>query len=291
MSVKKRFLVPLDGSVLADRVVNHVMRPLLRRDDEVLLLSVVEPDGDAEHERHSTQAARDHLEGIRNGLLPVGVASSTHVVTGAAVAEILSFAAHERPDLICMATHGRTGIERLLRGSVAEGVLRGSSVPLLMANPWALLSDAAAAGYRRILLPIDQSNRGAEILPHVEDLAHRLASEVLLLQVETVAPGGVAAPMTPIPPPLVQPRTGEEIEAGLTPERLRLEAAGVPTRAIAAFGPVADAILEVGAREQIDLVAMETHGRKGIARLVLGSVAEKVLRHGRWAVLVSPTRD
>lgn len=283
--MKKRFLVPLDGSALADRVVQHVLRPLLRPDDEVVLLTVVEPAADAERGGRLARVAAGHLEGFHDTLLSIGVTSKMQVVFGDPVDEIVRFTREERIDLVCLATHGRSGFWRFVRGSVAEAVLRRAPVPVLAANPWALVANHGTWAYRRILVPLDGSERATHIVAHVEVLAHRLASEVVLLQVETVVPGGIAAPMTPIPPPLVRPRNTSEVEASLEVELRWLEAAGIPTKVVAEFGDVVDAILAVAERERIDLVAMSTHGYAGVARFLFGSKTEDVLRQGRWPIL------
>ena len=132
-----RILVPLDGSAMSDRVFALVRRILVRQDAEVILLRVLpEPGGrkGSWDRMQEVDRARGHLRGIANRLAAQGADARWDLRSGEPVAEILQFAFHFRPSLIAMGTHGRTGLARLIRGSVAEGVLRESPYPLLLAN-------------------------------------------------------------------------------------------------------------------------------------------------------------
>ena len=124
----ERILIPVDGSPLADRILVHASRLILTPGAEVFLVRVVE-QGDGE-------AARLHLDGLKLALAEKGARTSTRVVAGAdAAAAILDVAKEIRPSLIALSTHGRTGLARIRRGSVAERILRGAAFPLLLRVP------------------------------------------------------------------------------------------------------------------------------------------------------------
>lgn len=269
----KRILVPLDGSPLADRILTQVRRLLLRKDAEVVLLGVVDPGAPDPildlPER--LRRARDHLEGVRDGLVDQGAVVTVEAVAGDPARTIVERARRMDAELVAMSTHGRSGLSRLLRGSVAEAVVRASASPVLLANPRAL--DAAAEPrLGRILVPLDGSEVSLGILPAVEALARLHEAEVLLLRVEWQVPIDIYPGTVALRPP-------GEVAALLEPHRRRLEERGLRARSLVTYGPEAAEILDAAERERVDLIAMSTHGRSGVSRWLLGSVAEAVLRH------------
>lgn len=130
-----KVLVPLDGSRLSDAVLPHVRRLLARlaAGCEVHLLHVVTEAEDARPEARAE--ARAHLAACQQLLEPEGFRVRPRVVPGDPVQEILERAVDEEVDLVAMATHGRSGIGRWVRGSVAERVLRACPAPLLLVSP------------------------------------------------------------------------------------------------------------------------------------------------------------
>jgi nucleotide-binding universal stress UspA family protein len=273
-----RILVPVDGSELADRILVHVRRVLLRGDAEVLFVRVL---ADAAPDVAGAEA---HLERLR-GSIP-GAKVKMRVITGGdPAARILESAADFKPSLIALATHGRTGLARFYRGSVAERVLRSSPFPVLLANPFATPVGTGELGFRRILVALDGSLESAAVLPLVHDVARIYESEVLLVHVLEgtfeVAAGGDA--------PTAWLEAHAEAAAMLEHHRKTL--GGVSARVLVLRGPAAAAILDAAEREGADLLALTTHGRSGVSRWLYGSVAEHVLQHARVPLLVQRTRE
>jgi nucleotide-binding universal stress UspA family protein len=126
--------------------------------------------------------------------------------------------------------------------------------------------------YRRMLVPLDGSRLAEGILPHVQELAKSLAAELVLLRVAFAHafPGG-----DPIQAQVTAVQEAEDYVSGLAHT---LQQEGVRTEAKVRYGDPVEEILDHVARDHIDLIAMATHGRTGLARVVLGSVAENVLR-------------
>lgn len=276
----KKILVPLDGSALADRILTHVRRILLREDAEVMLLTVLPPEAATEDDR--TRAWRidevsAHLTAEVRKLVEAGARARYDLMTGDAAEQILAFAETWRPGLIAMSTHGRTGLARFRRGSVAERVLRRSQHPVLLANPHAL--EGTEARFRRILVPLDGTDTSAAILPLAEELAHRYESEVILLHASAAYTAFSEYPGREVRP------TAEELCDLMEPYRERFDKAGVRSRVSILYEEPAHAILHVAAADSVDLVAMTTHGRTGVARWAFGSVAEKVVRRCPCPVL------
>jgi nucleotide-binding universal stress UspA family protein len=160
-----------------------------------------------------------------------------------------------------------------------------------------------------VLVPLDGSELAETVLPHVAELGQSCATKVVLLRV--IAPPGdgtralyeslrLDMPMAP-QPELVEGRTVVQhpiyreqemaslqaaAKQSLTRAKERLSKAGVETRTDIMFGRPAERIVEYAQSEQVDLIAMVTHGRSGFRRRVFGSVAEKVLRTTTLPVLL-----
>jgi nucleotide-binding universal stress UspA family protein len=142
-----RILVPLDGSDLSERALQPAFQLAEQFEAQVILLRVIVVDQlatvaagagqqylqlhDMRADREQTEA-EDYLRGIQAEWQAVPVATRTQVVFGAAPEMIVQIASQNNADLIVMSTHGRSGLNRFLYGSVAEAVLRGTQLPLLL---------------------------------------------------------------------------------------------------------------------------------------------------------------
>jgi nucleotide-binding universal stress UspA family protein len=278
----ERILVPLDGSELAD----EILRPLtatLARASEVSLLSVVaSQDLPKDHApgKNPLTLARQHLAARRDELVARGAQAHSRLTIGDAAAKILDFAREHMSTLIVMSTHGRSGASRIFRGSVAERVLRHSSVPVLLANPKAL-EGRDELKFKKILVPLDGSEMSSEVLPLVAELAKYHGSEVTLFYSVPIA---VTTEPWVVTAPVMTLQEGQNV---LAPFETRLP--GVTVKRLAEMGDPASNILELVEREKIDLVAMTTHGRSGASRWFFGSVAESVIRHAACPLLVKRT--
>lgn len=134
--------------------------------------------------------------------------------------------------------------------------------------------------FARILVPLDGSPLAEAILPEVVDLARHHGAEVLLLRVALVhtLPG--------VDQTEAQVRAVEEAEGYLAEVERRLAAQGVPVSGAVRYGRAVEEILDHAESKRADLIAMSTHGRSGIRRFMLGSVAEAVLRAAPVPVLL-----
>jgi nucleotide-binding universal stress UspA family protein len=130
-------LVPLDGSPLAEGVLPHAQALATSLGAELVLLRVafahVLPGGDPiQAQVAAVQEAEDYVTALAQRLQAQGLRAAAKVRYGDPVEEILDHVVWDRIDLIAMATHGRTGLKRVVLGSVAEAVLRRTSVPMLL---------------------------------------------------------------------------------------------------------------------------------------------------------------
>jgi nucleotide-binding universal stress UspA family protein len=155
----ERVLVPLDGSEGAEAILPFAEKIAGPFDAEVVLVRVVEPivaaiplgsgevGGIDALIAHQTDA-KGYLAEMAERLTAKGLRVRTLTALGSPVTEIVTAAEAENADLIAMTTHGRSGVRKLLYGSVAEGVLRAAAVPVLMFKMPVAIAAPAAGGRR-----------------------------------------------------------------------------------------------------------------------------------------------
>lgn len=268
MSFLHRILVPLDGSPEGDLALEAI-RPLFQaHHPEVHLLGVMKPE-ELDH------PLRIHLDFQAGALRRIGVNAVAVLGRGKPAAEILEFARKENVDLIAMSTEGRTGLDRVFGGSVAEEVIRHAEVPVLVAR-----RGAVTGGWSRIVVALDGSERAEEILPDAARIAKEQNAELDLVRV--ALPIVAASGMGEVP--IVLP--GEDPLPYLKGVVGRLAAEGVRARAVGLDGRAAAEILSYATSNRAGLLCLTTHGRTGVGRVLLGSVAEEILRHAPCPVLL-----
>jgi nucleotide-binding universal stress UspA family protein len=234
--------------------------------------------------------ARDYLEGITSRLKAEGFREVTRaLVFGDPGPAITTHCKEWGADLVVMSTHGHGAMARAWLGSVADHVVRSVDVPVLLLRPGKKVPPGAIPQGGEILVPLDGTALGEAALGPAAEFAKLLSAKLSLVQVVTPATLGVGAPI---------PLTGGHVErlmvawteqARVYLERTaaRLEASGlrVPTEVV--VGPsLAGTVLDLAARKGVRMVALATHGRGGVRRLLLGSVADKVARGADCPVLV-----
>ncbi|HEX5690601.1 MAG TPA: universal stress protein [Roseiflexaceae bacterium] len=122
----KRIMVPLDGSELAQSALSHAVELCRGLEATLLLVYVRDPRAG------SVEAARRYLDFVRNQQAASGVEIEILVREGPVASVLIDVSEKERVDLIAMATHGRSGLQRVVYGSVAEQLLRSSTKPILL---------------------------------------------------------------------------------------------------------------------------------------------------------------
>jgi nucleotide-binding universal stress UspA family protein len=201
------------------------------------------------------------------------------VQRGEAGQVILDTARDRGVDLIVMSTHGWGGLERWLYGSVADQVLRRAHVPVLLvpaacAVPW------PAGGAPRVVVPLDGSAFAEEAVAPATDLARALGADLLLVRVVDSRRDGPGSRGRDAGPPAAT-AAAAVAEAREYLERMArsLRAAGQTAEVRVMVGASPPAAIVAAAREAGGaMIAMTTHGRGGLARLALGSVATETLQ-------------
>jgi nucleotide-binding universal stress UspA family protein len=245
-----------------------------------------------EHERVYLERTRERLAiGTEIPITTALLDTSDSSAHDGSVAQVLAAQiVATATDLVVMTTHGRGGLARFWLGSVADSLLRWSTAPILLLRPDDGTPDLERPRViQRILIPLDGSARSEAIVEHPVALGQLMQAEYTLLRVVTPFVLGATAPFTTptdFDPDRIR-RLQAEAQHDLDTAAQRLQAAGatVHTRVLVSE-QIAAAILEDASQHSIDLIAMSTHGRSGLARLLIGSVADKVLRGAERAVLV-----
>ena len=302
-----QILAPLDGSGLSEQVLPYARSLAAGLSLPVTLLLAVEPEhytigqslNPALHYpgmmSHRTQHADEYAESVAAGLRNGGLRAATATPAGDPAAAIVEEAAKDPGTLIAMSSHGRSGLARWWMGSVADKVLHLTHNPLLIIRAGSRHQTAPEGGFERITVPVDGSELAEEILPHAVYLSAALGLAIDLVRVNpssveyyrsmSIGPSEVMRSV-PSYDEYAAIVDGEaegylsELEARLTQQG----AASVETRLL--HGQAADCIADLAAASDNNLVAMTTHGRSGVGRLVLGSVAERVVRQSGCPVLL-----
>lgn len=297
----ERILVALDGTPLAEQALVHAVSiarrtgahlhlATVRRLMPVTLLGTPPP---AEFE----DVESGYLEGIAERVQEAGVSSVfPEVFTGGDVVEAIE--GHRRKvdaGLTVLCTHGRGPVRRAWMGSVADRFVRTSAAPVLLVRPDGEEPTesnlAADTRIGRVLVPLDGSAASEEALEPALELCRLYEAGCTLVHiVESLADVEsiwVPNPFEATEEQLEAARGVAEGELDAVCERLRSEGFAVE-RMARVSAHVAEGIIECAAGGRADLIAMATHGRGGLPRLVLGSVADKVIRAADCPVLVVP---
>jgi nucleotide-binding universal stress UspA family protein len=272
-----RLLVPVDVSECSTAAVDLAVKLATRYGSHIVFCSSVDITA-AVAECGSPYVVAD-VQGIYDSLerncadalsaanakaSSAGTIASTVELAGPAVAAILDAARTQAVQGIVMGTHGREGISRVFLGSVADGVLRRADVPVFVTS-----STAKGSTFARIAVALDESDPADAALEFALTLA--TPNETTIVIVHAMS---------------------DNAESRLAAERLltraaeRILAHGVASEIISRTADAARMLLEVAQTDEIDLVAIGTHGRRGLDRMFLGSVAEHVVRECPVPVVV-----
>ncbi len=294
-----KILIPLDGSKTAEKVLPYARFLAGKFKIPVELLAVVDIAEMATHMsaekarfldtlvEDSVRASENYLRGIAGTFKDVTVKNT--VEKGRAEDTIVEKGGGYKDILIAMATHGRSGLNRFLLGSVAEKVLRGTANPLLLARATETSSADGEAIFKTVIVPLDGSEVAESVLPAAADMAKKLALEVVLFRAYhipyTVYSGNEGFYAVDFNELIAGVR--DEANEYLEKKVAEMKTFGVEkVSALTKEGFAGDEIITLGRHTPNGLIAMSSHGRSGMKRWVLGSVAETVVRHTSDPVLV-----
>jgi nucleotide-binding universal stress UspA family protein len=290
-----RILVPTDLSRPAAQALRYAV-PLARQvDGRITLLHVLEwPVVPAKvgalmtDEARLTRGAEQAMADLAHATVPRELLGRLVVRVGRSYEEISRAARDLKMDLIVQATHGRTGVRRMLLGSTAERVVRHAPCPVLTvprrsAKPPPVRGAAdLAREVNRILVPVDFSPAAKAAVRYAAGLARLLEARLALLHVLEPLPVSFAD----FPDELAQLNAVTQADARAQLARLAATVpAGIPTEQCLRQDPPREGITAMAREWRSDLIVLPTRGLTGLKYIVLGSTAEAVVRHAPCPVL------
>jgi nucleotide-binding universal stress UspA family protein len=295
----RRILVPLDGSKLGERVLPYV-RLLAEADPTpIVLLRVFEPVPPdlvglspgvslAEITAGVATEAQEYLDTVAISLKEDGLDVASLVKEGNPASCIADEGNRESGTLIAMSTHGYSGITRWVMGSVTDKVLHATTNPLLIVRARDPAATPPEVRLESVIVPLDGSALAEEALPHTVYLANALGLKVTPVRVTPTVDAyyryaEYASADWDNAATLVDDQAAGYLDV-IRQKLLRQGVSSVEERLL--HGPPATAIADLARETKNNLVVMTTHGRSGLGRWVLGSVADRVVRNSGDPVLV-----
>lgn len=292
----RSIMLPLDGSPFSEQALPIASKIAGLNGADLRIVHVHEPDIATDWDpvtpyRYEGVVQQEHewdhdAARLEQEYLSKHIGSQCKVLEGDIVPTLEQEIEQTDPDLIVMATHGRGGLSRAWLGSVADTLIRDVHRPILLIRAREESDQLPALRMDNLLIPLDGSPLAESVIKHALGIARQNETRITLLRV--VSPAYVATEFNA----LVQSETllRERVQAAheylnRTATELGVEGYLIDTDVVVSGSP-AGAILDYTEQHQIDVICMATHGRSGVKRLLLGSVADKVLRGANHPVLL-----
>lgn len=301
----RSIMVPLDGFATAERALRVAARlarasgaqlHLVHGLDLLVFPPYVGNDPTPEWwSGRAVELAQDYLDKIAARVrIESGREVSTAVLQEPIAPSLLEHAGKVEADLIVTTTHGRSPVSRFWLGSVADQLARSAFCPTLFLRAAEVVPETRATDpFRHILVPLDGSTLAEGVLPVALELVRVERANLTLLNVhnpQMVALPSMAGPFSPeLPMTYIDPGPAQqEARDYLEMIAVSIEEPGIEARqeVVLTSGSAATEILEFARANSVDLIAMSTRGQGGARRLLLGSVADKVLRAATVPVLL-----
>jgi nucleotide-binding universal stress UspA family protein len=290
----KKILCPIDFSPGSQQAMRIAVRLANERDVELMLLHswYLPPVAFAGEYMYPADVVQQLSDDARRGL-EIAVAEArrlgarrvaSKLLTGMPWQQIVDAARESAFALIVIGTHGRSGLTRVLLGSVAEMVVRHAPCPVLTVRP-----DSQPASFAHVLCPVDLSKPARDAVDIAADLAQPGGAGITLLHVLELPVSFAGEIRTPDFHRDLDARSAALLDQWTTDLKAKVK---VPVTQLTRVGrPGAQVLALLDDDRTFDLVVMGSQGHTGISRLLLGSVAEKVVRHARCPVLVAHGRN
>lgn len=283
----KQILIPLDGSAFAEAALPLALEISRRTGANVHIATVLEPVTSFAYEGWEGAAvewSEKYLEDVLDRIGSQAGGTVSHAVLSGHTVEMLQGECDDRGvDLVVMASHGRGTLSRLWLGSVADGFVRQAQVPVILVRPDEKAEPVSSFehSFDTLLIPLDGSELSERALEHATEFGELFDSAYHLTRIVSY-PVDIASPYLPHTAQLNQ-QIMEDAKKGAAEyleahaENMRRRGLRVTT-SVAVDAQAGQGILSEAEAVGADMVAMATHGRKGLSRAILGSAADKVLR-------------
>ena len=288
----QRILCPIDFSSCSDHAVRTAVELAQRFGASLELVHVVQtpsyvmptmPMGGPPIDmlRDLPERLRAQLESTAERLRPEHAKITTSLREGVVHSKIIERAAEIHADLIVIGTHGHTGLTHVLLGSVAERVVRMAPCPVLTVGPSPRSAGKARA---KIVCPVDFSGPSSAALDYAVELARTTDADLHIVHVIPLLAYAVAS-KEPVDDPGFEARIRKDVKDRLQELQTKLSSATLNVTVSSIDGVPYEGIQRTAAEQGATMIVIGTHGHTGLDRLLLGSVAEKVVRTAHVPVL------
>jgi nucleotide-binding universal stress UspA family protein len=291
-----RVIVPLDGSDTSEAALPHAIRLARTLGTPIVLVHVI--DTSRIYDTHAIALLPDRMEmerylgdvAVRQGIESI---VEIEVRYGTPAFELAQLAELYPLGLFVMSTHGRSGLSRVVMGSVADQIVRAGKTPVVVVRAEAV--EPPRDTYQNLLVTLDGSDLANQALPPAVDLARRSGATLHLLRVVDPLDVTMAAEYPPDAtwrhPDEADQITNDRVSVAqdeLDRMAASLRDRGLDVRTLVRVGQAASEILRATLETEADLVVMASHGRGGLRRLLMGSVTTSVIQSAMVPLLVAP---
>jgi len=283
----ERLLLSTDGSEYSEGAIREAIKLAKKCSSKLWVMSVVESNPEFEAlapqiTEKAGKTAREHIEALQARAKKEGVDCNGIVHQGEdSYKYIVDEAAKNKISMIVMGRRGRTGLRRLMMGSVTSRVIGHAPCNVLV------VPRAAKVEFKNILVATDGSKYSAAAASEAIGLAKRNKSKLTVISVvpsELMTPTDIEFSMPQRE--LIAEKEMHEAEKNAKAVKDAAQKEGVAVQAFVMSGKPSDAIIETARERGADLIILGSHGKTGIERLLMGSVAERVIVLAACAVLV-----
>lgn len=296
-----KIMVPLDGSVVAERALFLAERVAPLLGVELTLIHILDPSESTKAHMHES-----YLKGVvENSQRRIGEQSKTQgfnavrvspvFITGNPVDELVNFANKNEKSLMVMSTRNASGIRRWALGSVSEKVYRQTGCPCILVGVKEGENNIPPGPMKgKILVPVGRTMKDEDILPFVEELAKKLSSEIILLRIvppilaieeEEYEKAAYEFTREAFVERLEQTRK-EEAREQISKLSRNIKARGIVATEAVEAGSTEEGVFSYAERIKPDLIALPAEGQSAQGHWVLGKMAKKLLREGNSPVLI-----
>jgi nucleotide-binding universal stress UspA family protein len=273
----EKLLVATDGSIFSENAIREAINLAKTCSSKLIAVSVAKTNPEFEDlvplvVEKAEKEVREHLESIKNRALKEGI--DCEIVVHRAeepFQDIVNDAAKNKVDMIIIGTHGRTGLKRLMMGSVTAKVIGHAPCKVLVVPLHAKVE------CRNILIATDGSRYSDAAASEAIGIAKRCGGSLIVISVAFSDKEIILA------------EDDEEMISAKDNVKKIIELAekeGIKTEGLTVRGKPYEAIVETSKQKRADLIVVGSHGRTGLDRLLMGSVTERVIGHSESAVLV-----
>ncbi|MDB9313186.1 universal stress protein [Spirulina sp. CS-785/01] len=293
-------LVPLDGSQRAESVIPYVENLARHEQAKVIFCQAIEPatrsavvDLDEEQvtfKPQKTTQMKEYLQGWQEKFQAQGLTAEILLLRGVAVDAILEAAELVKADLVAMTSQGKTGLAKMLYGSVVSGVFNRLHRPFLMVRGGTKMT---VTPHQQILVPLDGFKQSEKIIPYAKEIAQRYNTKLLLARV--VRTSHKATTLVDVNQNFYEPKVSDTLFYKLSQhqeiERLqkakdyllkwqnKLQQEDVKVEVDLMYGRPLDSLIRLANKKEVNMVAMTSHGQGGLERVFYGSLTTALMQH------------